>query len=97
MAIKSIDIYTTHTCPFCKMEKAFLDENSVEYNEHFVDDDDNKKTEMINLSGQMGTPVTVVEFSDGEKRQFAGFNQAILKTIIGGEIAGDPLVQKEAS
>lgn len=75
------------------MEKAFLDDNSVKYNEHFVDDDDSKKTEMINVSGQMGTPVTVVEFDDGEKRQFVGFDQNKLKEIIAGEKAGDPLVQ----
>lgn len=93
MAIKSIDIYTTHTCPFCKMEKAFLDDNSVKYNEYFVDDDDDKKAEMINLSGQMSTPVTVVEFADGEKRQFVGFDQKKLKAIITGDKAGDLLVQ----
>ena len=94
MAIKSIDIYTTHTCPFCKMEKAFLDDNSVKYNEYFVDDDDDKKAEMVNVSGQMGTPVTVVEFTDGEKRQFVGFDQKKLKVIIDGDKAGDPLVQE---
>lgn len=75
------------------MEKAFLDDNSVKYNEHFVDDEEDKKTEMINVSGQMGTPVTVVEFDDGEKRQFVGFDQQKLKAIIAGEKAGDPLVQ----
>ena len=75
------------------MEKAFLDDNSVKYNEYFVDDDDDKKAEMINVSGQMGTPVTVVEFNDGEKRQFVGFDQEKLKAIIAGDKAGDSLVQ----
>ena len=94
MAVKNIDIYTTHTCPFCKMEKAFLEDNGLKYNEHFVDDDDNKKAEMVNVSGQMGTPVTVVEFDDGEKRQFVGFDQTALKAIVGGDKAGEALVQE---
>jgi glutaredoxin len=93
MAIKNITIYTTHTCPFCKMEKQFFSEHKVAYQEVFVDDDEAKKHQMINLSGQMGTPVTLVEYDDAEKRQFVGFDQAKLTALLAGEKVGEAPVQ----
>ena len=35
----TITLYTTHTCPYCKMEKDFFDSKSVTYQNIFVDDD----------------------------------------------------------
>lgn len=90
MALKGITIYTTHTCPFCKMEKQFLDDHKIGYAEIFVDDDEKMKHQMINLSGQMGTPVTLVEYDDGEKRQFVGFDQTKLSGLLTGEKVGEP-------
>lgn len=94
MSVPKITIYTTHTCPFCKMEKAFLTEKGIAYQEIFVDDDEAKKNAMINLSGQMGTPVTLVEYDDGEKRQFVGFDQAKLRELSEGKKTGEALVQE---
>ncbi len=93
MSTPKITIYTTHTCPFCKMEKAFLTEKGAAYTEIFVDDDEGKKGEMINISGQMGTPVTRLAYDDGEQRQLVGFNQAALAKLVAGEKVGEPLVQ----
>jgi len=93
MAVK-ITIFTTHTCPFCKMEKQFLTDHKVDYQEVFVDDKEEEKHRMINLSGQMGTPVTLVEYEDGEKRQFVGFDQAKLSGLIKGEKVGDAPAQE---
>jgi glutaredoxin len=75
------------------MEKSFLDEKGVAYEEVYVDDDDAKKAEMVNLSGQMGTPVTRLVYDDGEQRQFVGFNPTQLADVIAGKKTGDPLVQ----
>ena len=94
MAVPVITLYTTHTCPFCKMTKAFLDEKKAAYQEVFVDDDEAKKVEMINLSGQMGTPVIRLRYDDGEERQFVGFSRDNLAKLIEGEKVGDPLVQQ---
>jgi glutaredoxin len=94
MAVKNITIYTTHTCPFCKMEKQFLDDHQLGYKEIFVDDEETMKHQMINLSGQMGTPVTLVEYDDGEKRQFVGFDQTKLTALVAGEKVGEAPVQE---
>ncbi|MEX2012332.1 MAG: glutaredoxin family protein [Patescibacteria group bacterium] len=94
MAVKSINIYSTHTCPFCKMTKHYLDEQGLKYGEIFVDDDEAKKSEMVNLSGQMGTPVVLVEYDDGEKRQFVGYDEAKLVQLTKGEKSGEALIQE---
>ena len=54
MAVK---IYTTTTCPYCKMAKEFFKKNSVKYAEINVETDQKAAEEMIHKSGQMGVPV----------------------------------------
>lgn len=50
-------IYTTPTCPYCKLTKEFFKEKGVEYDEIDVSNDPAKQEEMIQKSGQMGVPV----------------------------------------
>lgn len=51
-------IYTTPTCGFCKMAKAFFIKNNIEYTERDVSSDVTAREEMIQKSGQFGVPVT---------------------------------------
>lgn len=71
------------------MEKAFLDSKGVSYTNHFVDEDDKAREEMINLTKQMGVPVTVLDYSDG-KTWFIGFQQALIEQALNGEKVGTP-------
>ena len=50
-------IYTTLTCPFCKMAKNYFQENGIEYEEKDVTHDTNLQQEMIQKSGQFAVPV----------------------------------------
>ena len=50
-------IYTTLTCPFCKMAKAFFQEKGDEYEEKDVTHDEALQEEMIKKSGQFAVPV----------------------------------------
>jgi glutaredoxin-like YruB-family protein len=72
-----VKVYSTPTCPFCKKVKKFLDENSVEYTNYNVADNQDKAQEMIDKSGQMGVPVIDV---DGEL--VIGFNKDKLKELL---------------
>ncbi|MFC2162190.1 glutaredoxin family protein [Candidatus Altiarchaeota archaeon] len=54
---ESIKVYSTPTCPYCKMAKAFLDEKGVKYEDIDVAADREAAQEMIKKSGQMGVPV----------------------------------------
>jgi len=78
-----ITIYTTHTCPYCKMEKAYFDEKGVEYTNLFVDDDQSKAVEMMDKSGQLGVPFTVIKTDDGQEHTVLGFQKEKLNEILG--------------
>lgn len=58
--MKSVTIYSTPTCHFCKMAKEFFEEKGVQYTDYDVAADAAKRQEMIGLTGQLGVPVIVV-------------------------------------
>ncbi len=75
---KKITIYSTPTCHFCQMAKAFFEENKLEYTSYDVASDAAKRTEMINMTGQLGVPVIVI---DGEVT--IGFDRDKLASQLG--------------
>ena len=56
-----VTIYTTPTCVYCKMTKAFFKENGVQYEEKDVSTDRVVADEMIQKSNQMGVPVIDID------------------------------------
>ncbi|OGD95020.1 hypothetical protein A3B52_03195, partial [Candidatus Curtissbacteria bacterium RIFCSPLOWO2_01_FULL_41_28] len=70
-----VTLYTTKTCPFCKMEKDYLNSQNIAYEEVFVDENPQRADEMIAISGQMGVPFTVIEKNDGSKVTILGFDK----------------------
>ncbi len=57
------------------MEKAYLDEKKIKYENFFVDEDEKKADEMIKKSGQMGVPVTVITNDKNEETLIVGFDR----------------------
>lgn len=55
--MKSVTIYTTPTCVYCRMTKAFFKEKQVSYTEKDVVMDEKAREEMVHKSGQLGVPV----------------------------------------
>ena len=53
----TVKIYSTPTCPYCAMAKAFLKEHGVPFVERDVAGDKAAATEMMEKSGQMAVPV----------------------------------------
>ena len=78
MSAKEVKVYSTPTCPYCKMTKKFLEDNSIKYQDLNVAEDKAAREEMINKSGQMGVPVIDI---NGEL--ILGFDQAQLKEKLG--------------
>ncbi len=74
----NITIYTTPTCIYCKMTKAFFKEHDVSYQEKDVSSDPAAQEEMIGKSGQMGVPVIDV---NGEI--IIGFDKEKLTALLG--------------
>jgi len=57
----NVIVYSTPTCPYCKLAKEFLDEKGIKYNEINVAADPAAANEMVKKSGQMGVPVIDIE------------------------------------
>lgn len=59
--MKNVTIYSTPNCTYCQMTKEFLSEHKIAYTEFDVAADAAKRAEMIEMSEQMGVPVTVID------------------------------------
>ena len=72
-----IKIYSTPTCPYCIAAKKFFKERNIEFEDINVSLSQEKAQEMIELSGQMGVPVIMI---DGQ--MIIGFDQQKIEKII---------------
>ncbi len=57
----NVEIFTTPTCPYCLMTKELLNQKKVSYVEHNVAVDEEARQKMVQISGQLGVPVTVID------------------------------------
>ena len=58
---KSVKIYSTPTCPYCRQAKQFLKENNIDFEDIDVSANQAAAQEMIQKSGQMGVPVLDID------------------------------------
>ena len=75
---KKIIVYSTKTCPYCRMLKDFLKENNISFEDYDVGSNREKLEEMIKKSGQIGVPVIDI---DGEI--IVGFDKEEIKRKLG--------------
>lgn len=71
-------IYSTPTCVYCKMAKAFFAKNNVAYEEHDVASDMKAREDMVNKSHQLGVPVI-----DIDNNIVIGFDQKTIEGLLG--------------
>jgi glutaredoxin-like YruB-family protein len=75
-----VKIYSTPTCPYCKMAKEFLKEKGIEYDDIDVSQDRALAEEMISKSGQMGVPQIEIN-----GKIIVGFDKDALEKELSGE------------
>jgi len=68
---KRVKVFSTSTCHWCKVAKAYLDDHDIEYTEYDVIHDLEARREMLLATGQHGVPVILV----GDKAM-VGWNEA---------------------
>ena len=78
-----VQIYTTTTCPYCKLEKEYLDLKGIKYENIFVDLDPKAAEDMVKISSQMGVPFTVITRDDGTRETILGFDKSKLSVALG--------------
>ncbi|MBP7005677.1 glutaredoxin family protein [Patescibacteria group bacterium] len=72
-----ITLYSTPTCPYCKLVKEFLSEQKLVFTELDVSMDNDAIQRMVKLSGQMGVPVV-----DVNGQVIVGWNKNALEEVI---------------
>ncbi len=70
-------MYSTPTCHFCHLAEDYFKKNDITYTKYDVSTDEAKRTEMMELTGQMGVPVIVI----GEE-VIVGFNQEKIEGLL---------------
>lgn len=89
-----IKVYSTPTCPYCKLVKEYLDGQKISYTDVNVADDSAAANEMVKISGQMGVPVVDI---DGDV--IVGWNKDALEEAIKktGSAAETPKAEEKAA
>lgn len=72
-----VKVYSTATCPYCKLAKEYLSSKGVAYQDLDVSADSALSEEMIKVSGQMGVPVIVID-----KEVIVGFDRARIDALL---------------
>ena len=79
-----VTLYSTTTCPYCKMLKDYLGEKGISYVEKMVDQDEEARNTMMEDSGGfLGVPFTVVVKDDGTKVTIVGFDKGKVDEMLG--------------
>jgi glutaredoxin-like YruB-family protein len=72
-----INVYSTPTCPYCKLVKDYLREKQLPFEEIDVAANGEAAKEMVKISGQMGVPVV-----DVNGQIIVGWNKQALEDVI---------------
>lgn len=79
----TVTVYSTTTCPYCKMLKEYLSEKNIPYIEKMVDFDEAARNEMMNESGGfLGVPFVVILKDDNQKERVIGFDRGRINNIL---------------
>lgn len=78
----NITIYSTTTCGYCRMLKSYLQSKNISYDEKLVDRDPSLAQELMEKSGQLGVPFTVIKTDDREEK-ILGFDRPRVDSALG--------------
>ena len=72
-----VKVYSTPTCPYCIKAKEYLKQKNIDFVNVDVSSDQSAVEEMVNLTGQMGVPVIVI---DGNP--IVGFDKSKIDSLL---------------
>lgn len=73
-----VEIYSTASCHFCHMAKEWMTSKNVSFTDYNVGEDQDKRKEMIEMTGQLGVPVIKIG-----NDVMIGFNQEKMEKLLG--------------
>lgn len=86
----NIKIYSTPSCPYCKLAKDFMAEKKIEFKEIDVAGDPSAANEMVKISGQMGVPVI-----DIEGQIIVGWNKDAIEEAVSAAATKKPAAKEK--
>ena len=78
-----IKIYSTPACVYCHLLKDYLKEKNIEFEAIEVSQDQVAGEEMVQKSGQMGVPVSIITADDGKEEVVVGFDKGRINELLG--------------
>lgn len=78
-----IKIYSTTTCPYCKMLKSYLSQKNISFENVLVDQQPDQMQTFIDTCGSMGVPCTHITKDDGTEVKIIGFDKAKIDLALG--------------
>ncbi len=75
---REVTIFSTPTCPYCKMVKDYLTSKKIPFKEIDVTKNQEMAREMINRSGEMGVPQLWIN-----DQVVMGFNKPVIDMLLG--------------
>ncbi|MGB8309604.1 MAG: FAD-dependent oxidoreductase [Methanoregula sp.] len=82
--MSTVTVYSTKNCPYCRMAKAFLEKQGVQYISIDVGVDAAAAQKMIALSGQRGVPVITVD-----EEVIVGYDSQRLNELFGSHLSDE--------
>lgn len=76
--MENVIVYSTPSCPYCRMTKQYLEEQNIPYQEVDVASSQKAAQEMVGKSGQLGVPVI-----DVGGKIIVGFNRPKINEALG--------------
>ena len=73
-----VRIFSTPSCQYCHAEKEYLKDKKIKFEDVDVSSNQEAANEMIEKSGQMGVPVTIID----NKVIIVGFDREALKKAL---------------
>ena len=81
--MKTITIYSTATCGFCKMLKSYLASKDIPFEMKMADEDQAIAQELYEQSGQLGVPFTLISEEGKEDIKILGFDRPKFDEVLG--------------
>ncbi|MDB5166684.1 MAG: glutaredoxin [Candidatus Saccharibacteria bacterium] len=79
----TVKVYSTMTCPYCTMEKDYLKNKGVEYEDILVDQNPQQVQNLYDTCGSMGVPCTHIIRDDGTEERILGFDKTRIDSALG--------------
>lgn len=78
-----IKVYSTTTCPYCRMLKNYLKEKNIEFEDVVLDQHPDQVQASIDSCGSMGVPCTHIVKEDGSVVNILGFDKDKIDQALG--------------